>query len=120
MAGLALVMAAFGLYGVIAHAVASRTGEIAIRIALGAERRDVLGLVMREGVTLTAAGLALGVLAASAVNRSLSGFLVGIGPTDPVSLWTSIAFVAVLGVAAALIPAYAATRVDPLIASQTR
>jgi ABC-type antimicrobial peptide transport system permease subunit len=116
LAGLALLMAAVGLYGVIAHAVANRTAEIGIRMALGAERRDILGLVMREGAALTCAGLLVGLAAALAVNRTLSAFLYGIGPDDPISLWASLAFVGVFGALAALIPAISATRVDPLAA----
>jgi ABC-type antimicrobial peptide transport system permease subunit len=105
-----LWIAAVGLYGVIAHAVANRTAEIGIRMALGAERRDIVRLVMREGVSLTAALL---------VSRTLSVFLFGVGPSDPLSLWTAIAFVGAFGVIAALIPALGATRVDPLRAVHT-
>jgi putative ABC transport system permease protein len=114
-----LWIAAVGLYGVIAHAVANRTAEIGIRMALGAERRDIVRLVMREGVSLTAVGLALGLAAALLVSRTLSVFLFGVGPSDPLSLWTAIAFVGAFGVIAALIPALGATRVDPLRAVHT-
>jgi putative ABC transport system permease protein len=116
LAALALLMATVGLYGVIAHAVANRTAEIGIRMALGAGRREVLELVMREGAALTSAGLIVGLVAALAVNRTLSAFLYGVGPGDPISLWTSLAFVGVCGLLAALIPAISATRVDPLAA----
>ena len=71
---------------------------------------------MREGMVLTCAGLLIGLVAALAVNRTLSAFLYGIAPDDPFSLWTSVAFVAVFGILAALIPAISATRVDPLAA----
>jgi hypothetical protein len=116
LAGLALLMSAVGLYGVIAHAVANRTAEIGIRMALGAGRADIVLLVMREGVSLTAIGLGLGLVAALLVSRTLSVFLFGVGPNDPVSLWTSAGFVGVFGFIAALIPAVSATRVDPLTA----
>jgi ABC-type antimicrobial peptide transport system permease subunit len=116
LAGLALLMAAVGLYGVIAHTVANRTAEIGIRMALGAGRGDVVRLVMREGVTLTAFGLALGLGVSMLVSRALSAFLFGVGPSDPVSLWTSLVFVGIFGCVAALVPAISATRVDPLIA----
>jgi putative ABC transport system permease protein len=116
LAGLALVMAAVGLYGVIAHAVAHRAAEFGIRMALGAGRAHIVQLVMSEGVALTAMGLALGVGAALVVNRSLSAFLFGVGPGDPTSLLAAAAFVGVFGLLAALVPALAATRVDPLSA----
>lgn len=119
LAGLALLMAAVGLYGVIAHAVANRTAEIGIRMALGAGRGDIVRLVMQEGVSLTAIGLTLGLVAALLVSRTLSVFLFGVGPSDPFSLWTSVAFVGMFGFVAALIPAVSATRVDPLIAVHT-
>jgi putative ABC transport system permease protein len=120
LAGLALVMAAVGLYGVIAHAVANRTAEIGIRMALGAGRRDVLGMVMREGAVLTGAGLALGLVGAVALNRTLSTFLYGIGASDPVSLSAAVAFVAMVGFIASAIPAVKATQVDPLVACRAR
>ena len=113
LAGLALVMAAVGLYGVIAHAVAHRAAEFGIRMALGAGRADIVQLVMREGVSLTGIGLALGVAAALVVNRSLSAFLFGVGPGDPASLWGAVAFVGGFGCLAAFLPALAATRTDP-------
>ena len=120
LAGLALLMAAVGLYGVIAHAAASRTTEIGIRMALGAGRVDVVRLVMREGVVLTAIGLAAGLIVSMVVNRALSVFLFGIAPGDPLAAWTSVAFVAAFAVAAALIPAINAARLDPLTAVQTQ
>jgi hypothetical protein len=116
LAGLALLMASVGLYGVIAHAVANRTTEIGIRMALGADRRNILGSVMREGAALTCVGLIVGLIAAVAVNRTLSAFLYGIGPGDLISLWTSVVFVGVFGLFAAVVPAISATRVDPLTA----
>jgi putative ABC transport system permease protein len=119
LAGLALLMAMVGLYGVIAHAVANRTAEIGIRMALGAGRGDVVRLVMREGLALTGIGLSAGLVAAMLVSRTLSVFLFGIGPSDPIALWASIAFVAAFGAGAALIPALGATRVDPLLAVHT-
>ena len=73
-----------------------------------AERRDILRVVMSEGLALTGAGLSVGLLAALAVNRTLSAFLYGIGPGDPISLWASVAFVGVFGAVAALVPAISA------------
>jgi putative ABC transport system permease protein len=116
LTGMASLMAAVGLYGVIAHAVATRTAEIGIRMALGAGRNDVVQLVMGEGLSLTAIGLVFGLAAGLLVSRTLSTFLFGVGPADPIALVTAIAFAGVMGVVAALVPAVSATRVDPLTA----
>jgi putative ABC transport system permease protein len=114
--GLALLLAAIGVYGVMAYTVAQRTREFGIRIALGAQHHDVLGLVARYGARLILAGVALGLLAAFAVTRLLAGLLFGVSDKDPVTF----AFVALLlsGVAlvACYLPARRATRVDPLAA----
>jgi putative ABC transport system permease protein len=113
-AGLGLVLAAIGIYGVIAYAVAQRTNEIGIRRALGAREGQVLRMVMLEGITLAAAGVALGIAGAVAVTRGLRSFLFGVTPTD---VWTlvnvSVLLMAVTA-AASLIPARRATKVDPM------
>jgi putative ABC transport system permease protein len=112
----ALLLAGLGLYGVIAYSVAQRTHEIGVRVALGAARGDVVGLVLGEGLRLTLVGLGLGLPVALAAARLASSFLYGVAPWDPVT----IAAVAVLLAAAALLasylPARRATRVDPLVA----
>ncbi|MGH9844480.1 MAG: ABC transporter permease [Blastocatellia bacterium] len=112
----ALALAAIGLYGIIAYSVAIRTREIGIRMALGAQSRDVLRLVMREGIVLTAVGIAIGVAAAMAAMRLIESYLYGVSPTDPA---TFVAVPLLLGGAALVacwIPARRATKVDPMIA----
>lgn len=112
----ALSLAVMGIYGVLSFAVAQRTGEIGIRMALGAERGSVLALVLRDGAILAAVGLAIGVLGALAVTRVLRSMLFEVTTTDPL---TYIAMAVVLGLAvlaASLIPARRAARVDPVIA----
>ena len=115
-AGLALLLAAIGIYGVISYSVAQRTHEIGVRAALGASRWDQLGLVLKDGMVLTAAGLAIGVLGALGLTRWLASFLFGVSPRDP---WT-LAFVGVIlasvAATACLIPAQRATRVNPMVA----
>jgi predicted permease len=113
-AGFALLLAVIGIYGVVSHAVASRTGEIGLRRALGASPRDVLAMVLREGLTLVALGLAAGLLVGIALSRLLASLLFGIGSFDP---WTWLAVATVLTAAAAIAatgPALRALRVDPM------
>jgi putative ABC transport system permease protein len=113
---LALVLAAIGIYGVMAFSTAQRTRELGIRLALGAEPRDVLQLVLRDGARLSALGVGLGVMGAFAASRALSSMLYGVSPTDPL---TFAAVVAILGSASLLacyIPARRATRLDPVVA----
>jgi predicted permease len=117
--GLGTLLAAIGLYGVIAFSVARRTREIGVRMALGAQPSGVLGLVMRQGFGLAAVGLALGAVLAAAAASALSGLLYGITPFDPVA-W-ALAVVTLLGAAglANLVPARRAMRVDPMTALRT-
>jgi predicted permease len=113
---LTLLLAALGLYGVLSYAVARRTREIGVRMALGARRAEVLGLVGGQGARLTIVGLAIGLLATAAASRYLSGLLFGVTPLDPVSfILVTMAFVLVT-MAASLVPARRATHVDPLVA----
>ena len=113
---LALFLAALGLFSVLAHAVSRRTRELGIRLALGAKRRDLLMMVLREGVLLTASGIVGGLVAAVLLTRVMSSLLFGIRATDPfVYLSLSVLLLAV-AVAACYLPARRATRVDPIIA----
>jgi predicted permease len=115
-AGIALVLAGVGLFGVLSYAVTQRTREIGVRMALGARAADVLGMVVRQGMQLTAIGLAVGVAAALAATRALSSLLFGIGAADPMTyavLATALAAVALL---ACWLPARRAARVDPMVA----
>jgi len=113
---LALLLASTGMYGVISYSVAQRTQEIGIRMALGAERRNVFGMVLSQGARLAGLGIALGLVAALGVTRLMASFLYGVQPADPLTF----AIVSLLLVGTALLacylPARGATRVDPLVA----
>jgi len=115
-AGLALVLAAVGVYGVMAYAVTQRTQEFGIRIALGASPGAVLKQVFLEGGHLAALGLALGIIAALLLTRLMSGLLFDVKPYDPVTLGIAAAVLAAVSLAACYIPARRATQVDPLVA----
>jgi putative ABC transport system permease protein len=115
-AALALVLAAVGVYGVMAYAVTQRTQEFGIRMALGALPADVLKQVFLEGGRLAAIGLALGLIAALALTRLMASLLFGVKPSDPVTLGMAAALLAFVALAACYIPARRATRVDPLVA----
>ncbi|MGH9668037.1 MAG: FtsX-like permease family protein, partial [Bryobacteraceae bacterium] len=105
-----------GLFGVISYSVTQRAHEIGIRMALGAAQRDVLGLVLRQGLTLTAIGIVVGLAASFALTRFLTGVLYGVPPTDPVTFAAISALLAAVSLAASYLPARRAARVDPMIA----
>ena len=117
---LALLLASVGLYGLLAFSVVERTGEMGIRMALGATRVDVIWSVMREGLVLVAAGVAVGVPAAFAAGRiassQIAGLLFGVRATDPATIALAAVLLAAVAAAAAFIPARRASRVDPLVA----
>ena len=117
--GLALLIAALGLYGMTSYAVSRRFTEIGIRMALGAQRAHVLGLILRQSLALTAIGIGLGLAGASAVTRSVRGMLFGLTPLDPGTFIGVAVLFAVVAAVAAAIPAHRATRVDPLVALRT-
>jgi predicted permease len=113
---LALVLAALGLYGIVAYTVARRTREIGVRIALGAEAHDVVRLFVAEGLRLSLAGVLLGLLPAVAVTYLLRGMLVGIGVGDPPTLAACALILGAVAAAASLAPSWRAARVDPTVA----
>lgn len=112
----ALLLAAIGLYGVVAFAVAQRTREIGIRVALGAQQREVLRLMLRQGMMLAAIGLALGLPMAFAAGKLVSGFLLGTSASDPVVFLGAGAALGIVTLVASYVPARRAARVDPMVA----
>ena len=118
-AGVAGFLAAIGIYGVLAYTVVQRTREIGIRMALGAQRRQVLALVMRQGVTLTIAGVAVGLAGAAAGSRLLQGMLFGITPLDPSTFVAVSLLFGIVATLASYLPARRATKVEPVVALRT-
>jgi putative ABC transport system permease protein len=115
-AGLALILGIVGIYGVISFFVGQRTREIGIRLALGAQRRDVLKLVVNEGLSLTLMGVGVGLVSAFGLTRFLSSLLYGVSATDPLDFAGVAVLFAVVALAACYIPARRAMRVDPMVA----
>ena len=115
-ATLALVLAAVGIYGLMAYAVSQRTHEIGVRIAIGAQPQDVLRLVVGDGAKLALCGIAIGIVAGLLLTRLMASLLFEVTPTDPATFALVSALLAVVGLAACYIPARRATRVDPMVA----
>jgi predicted permease len=112
----ALLLASVGLYGVISYLVGQRTHELGIRIALGAQRKDVLRLVLNHGLKMALAGVALGLIAAFGITRLMTSMLFGVSPTDPATFAVIASLLTAVALLACLLPAFRATRVDPLVA----
>jgi ABC-type antimicrobial peptide transport system permease subunit len=113
---LALTLACIGIYGVMAHAVARRTSEIGIRIALGAQRSEVLRMILRETGLVTVAGVLIGVTAAAALTRYVRTMLYGLEPMDPLAFGAAVAVMSGVAFVAGWWPARVASRVDPVLA----
>jgi len=115
-AAVALTLAAVGIYGVMSYSVAERTREVGIRIALGAQRRDVLGLIVKRGMTLALGGALIGLGGAIAITRLMTGLLYEVSATDPFTLSAVAVVLAAGALLACSLPARRATKVDPMVA----
>ena len=112
-AAIALALAAVGIYGVLAYLVSQRTQEIGIRLALGADRSRVIGMVLRHGLTLAAVGIAAGLIGAFALTRLMQSLLYGVRPNDPITFISVAAALLAIALMASFIPAWRATKVSP-------
>jgi ABC-type antimicrobial peptide transport system permease subunit len=111
---LALILAAVGIYGVMAYSVANRTNEIGIRLALGALPRQVLAMILGEAVWISLAGIAVGTAAVLVLARAVRSMLYGLQPADPISLAAGVALLVTVGLAASWLPAKRAASVQPV------
>jgi ABC-type antimicrobial peptide transport system permease subunit len=113
--GLALLLSTVGIYGVMSFSVAQRAREIGVRMALGARSREVVTLILYQGMTIVGIGLAAGLLAAFAVSRVAANLLFGISPTDPLVFAVTALLLTAVALLATLVPARRATTVDPIL-----
>jgi putative ABC transport system permease protein len=112
-AGLALLLAVVGTYGVLSFMVAERRREIGIRVAIGASRASIVALVTKQGLVIVAIGLAVGLVGAFGLNRLLGSLLFGVEPTDPITVIAVICTIAIVAALACGLPAWRASRLDP-------
>ena len=115
-AAFGLGLAAVGVYGVVSYTVAQRTNEIGLRMALGAQRSQIVGLVVRQGMEMAAAGAAVGLGGAWVLRKTISQLLFGISPADPATFVTAALVLIAFALTASLLPARRAAKVDPMVA----
>jgi predicted permease len=113
-AGMALLLAAIGLYAVVSYTVSQGTRELGLRMALGAGKKDLVRLVMSRGLLLTASGVAIGILAAIVLTHLMSNMLYKVNPSDPLAFGTAFTVITIASLAASFLPAWRATRIDPI------
>jgi len=115
LGSLGLILATVGVFGVMSYSISQRTREIGIRIALGAQRAEILRLVGRQGLLVVAAGIVVGFLLSFAVGKLIQDFLVGINSTDPVTYTAITLFLGLVAMAACFVPVRRALRIDPIL-----